>query len=607
MKHVCVWGILAGVAGLGCSSQRADRERPIRAEDQAVTGPISLQIQTPNGVPSLAPVLLASSSMAIGAGARVAQPPSSAAPSLALGTAGVSTQPDAVLGEIWSRGPVDLRDRVQVRGRVHARVVTTGNGTVVTDGVDATPIADPLTTRTWTVQWPATPGPDAILEPDQSRTLAAGAFGTVRIASRARLALTAGTYYVQSLDVEPGAVVRLVQDTGPVVIYVADSVIYRGSFTTSNGAPPDLVLAAVAPTTVFVEAPFDGALLVPGGGIVLRQGAHAGFFAARDITVDAHAEVRYRAPNALSSAIAPPGTSIQQCADLIQPDPGLSGPARDVAYQTAIARYCTLSGSGRTLCSASLAGRGNVEYALAALQLIHQSIDPAHYLAAVRDRSRKLQAARNDAAFAAVLCSGPDTDGDWIPDPLDRCPATPPLTATDDQGCPTGALPDAPSAVDVHTVLATINVPFRAACANASMPPRATAGAFYRPAQREKGVYILAARAAGQPPGCPVWYEFDIQETSPSTGSAVLEYRVAFMDREASNDLVGLGQPVPALAIQFNPLPTDPGTRGQLGSAGGSSVRFRVRAMNGAGQRSDWSDWRITTNDDCIALGFQCG
>ena len=134
--------------------------------------------------------------------------------------------------------------------------------------------------------------------------------------------------------------------------------------------------------------------------------------------------------------------------------------------------------------------------------------------------------------------------------------------------------------------------------------PRTGAGAFYKPAQTGSGVYILATRAVGQPAGCPVWYEFEIEQTS-AAGTVV--YRTVFMDREETTDLIGLGLPVPARAIQFNPLPTDPGTRGQLGSAGGTGLRFRVRATNGAGQQSDWSEWRTTTNDDCLALGFKCG
>ena len=76
---------------------------------------------------------------------------------------------------------------------------------------------------------------------------------------------------------------------------------------------------------------------------------------------------------------------------------------------------------------------------------------------------------------------------------------------------------------------------------------------------RERGTYILAGEVQNQPAGCPVWYEFDIQEISgPRAGEA---YAVVFMDREASTNLVELGRPVPLGYIQFNPRPGQVGGR----------------------------------------------
>lgn len=83
-------------------------------------------------------------------------------------------------------------------------------------------------------------------------------------------------------------------------------------------------------------------------------------------------------------------------------------------------------------------------------------------------------------------------------------------------------------------------------------------------------------------------------------------YYVAFMDREETTALLGTPKPVPPGVIQFNASPTDAGSRGWLGQAGGGRVRFRVRTMHGGGVYSPWSVWKLTSSADCAVLGFQC-
>ena len=143
-------------------------------------------------------------------------------------------------------------------------------------------------------------------------------------------------------------------------------------------------------------------------------------------------------------------------------------------------------------------------------------------------------------------------------------------------------------------------------CQDAPVPGRVPAGAFYWPAFRDRGTYILSGAVLNQPPGCPVWYEFDIKELGgPRSGE---RFSVAFMDREASANLVELGRPVPEGFIQFNPRPGAAGGRDRLATIGGiAGSRYRVRAMNGNGVRGPWSDYKISDRASCTALAFQCG
>jgi hypothetical protein len=586
-------------AAFGCSSQLNSEQTAKTSE--ALTVPTTIQLQTPKGMAVFAPVLLGSHSVTIGASAQVARPPSAVAPAVSLSVGGIDAEPDAMLDDVWSRGPVTLRDRVQVQGLVHAASVIQGNSVVIAGGVDKSPVLDPPTTLKWNVQWPTVTGPDENLAVNQAKSVAPGAFGAVTVPSGAQLSLSTGTYYFTSLDLEPHATIRLNQDAGPVVAYVAGSVIYRGAFTTSNAAPPDFALAALSNTTVFVEAPYNGALLAPSGAVVLRQGSHVGYFAAQDVSVDAHAVVQYRAPNALLAAA---GLGVQACVSQLAPRGDLTGRPREVAFQSDIARYCSMAGADA--CRVSIVARTNVDYATIAFSLFAETATPATYLAVVRDRARKEAAAQDDPVLASLLCTTGDQDGDLVPDSRDNCPNTPPLTPTFDNGCTDPTVPLAPSASGVSTLFAAEgSVLIDPRCANAAVLPDSIAGAFYKPARLDLGTYIIAGRVTNQPAGCSVWYAFDIEEYTPAATGR--RYQVAFAPQEESSALVGLSSPVPPGYIQFNPLPGDLGTRGFLGSVGGKvRIRFRVRVMNGGGQKSDWSEWKVTTLADCLHLGFRC-
>jgi hypothetical protein len=300
-----------------------------------------------------------------------------------------------------------------------------------------------------------------------------------------------------------------------------------------------------------------------------------------------------------------PRGDLEACAARVPlPDASLPPLERERRYQADIARFCSAVDQSR--CSATLIGRANVDYKAAALRLLAQTFSPSQYLALVRDRTRKLRLAEDDPSYAAALCSQPDADGDWVVNPRDRCPGTPDLTATDDDGCPIRTLPPGPDPADVKTVLDSMGMLLNPRCAGAVPPAEIPAGAFYLPATSSAGTFIFAGRVNDQPAGCPVFYQFDAQLIEP-TGK-FNEVMVLFLDREAQPRLLGrLGDVRPDF-IQFNPRPSDAGGRGLLGGAGGrATVRFRVRAMNGNGARGPWSEWKVTSRADCLAQGFSCG
>lgn len=304
------------------------------------------------------------------------------------------------------------------------------------------------------------------------------------------------------------------------------------------------------------------------------------------------------------SLCSSPSIDLQRCADRVRARTDLVGKEREVAYQEDIGRYCGAPGLGR--CQNQRIARANVDYTSAAMQVLGGQMTAAQYLALSRDRTRKLRSLDEDGRRAAQLCRGPDTDGDWVPDSLDRCPDTPDLAATDDSGCPDPTLPSGPDTAAVRRVLAGMNLAINPNCRGALVPGRVPAGGFYWPSDRSKGTFILAGAVEDQPPGCSVWYQFEIEELGGREAGFV--YDVAFLDREANPDLVGLGRPVPSGFVQFNPRPTDPRPdRVRLAETGfKAKVRYRVRAINATGARGPWSDWKMSDRSSCTALGFQC-
>jgi hypothetical protein len=591
------------IAGAGCGKGTPGEEHlATHAAELSIERTIVLS--TPKAMSVVAPVLGASSSLSFGAGANVlAGAVRGVPPVVSMGAGGLHAEPDVLLNDVWSRGPAELRDRVRVRGKLHAQAVTLGNGVVVEAGTDREPVFDPPETLTWKVTFPNQTAGDVNLEPDRAKRLAPGRYDTVRVASRATLTLGTGSYYVTNLQLEPDASVVLDQNTGPVVVYAATGLQLRGTFRATTADPPDLLLVSLGTSPVVIERAFDGALVAPAASLTLRDVSpreHRGFFSAKTLFIDAHAKVRYRAPLAVLTAAQPP---LAMCAALVPLRTDLTGRAQAVQYQKDIARFCSMAGSGT--CATEIAARTNVDFNNAAFALFAQTITPAQYLGLIQDRIRKERAADDNPQLAAQICGKPDGDGDLVPDDRDICKTTPTLTQTFDNGCTNPTLPPAPSAEDVHDILSGGGVIVDPRCSGAKMMPKAVAGAFYRPGNPAAGSYVIVGRVTNQPVSCPVWYMIDVEELAPT--GPVRRYLAVFSEQEGTTSLVGLAEPVPTGFIQFNPLPTEAGSRGFLGSAGGRvSVRFRVRTMNGGGMTSDWSGWKFTTKTDCTELGFVC-
>jgi hypothetical protein len=207
------------------------------------------------------------------------------APVACAGTLGTQIGTDALIGNVFSEGNVTVGDRSRVEGKIRTEgSVTFGSGALATGGVSPSVLNwQPLSS--FEATFPSGTFPDVIVPPDTERAIAAGSFRDVTVFSRSRLTLTAGTYFMRSLTLEPQSTLVLPND-GTVTVRVRDAFTYRGAIEGTD-APRRLSVIYQGTSATPIEAPFTGRLVATRGVMLLRgtPGPHVGSFLGREIDV----------------------------------------------------------------------------------------------------------------------------------------------------------------------------------------------------------------------------------------------------------------------------------------------------------------------------------
>ena len=208
---------------------------------------------------------------------------------------GVSAQ----VGTINSVPRVVLRNNSLVRGSVYEGPAggpqTQGPFTVTGfTSQDALPamVADTAWTRS--VFWPTNVQPSVSLEPGQMPTvvsLAPNAYHSVAVKSGRVLQLQTGTYFFDSLSVEPQGGLRINGQAGPVYVFVNGPVTLRGNMDGSLATPGMPIASLTIITTgsaAILSSPtsslFNG-VVIANGSISLSAGIFRGAFFARNVTL----------------------------------------------------------------------------------------------------------------------------------------------------------------------------------------------------------------------------------------------------------------------------------------------------------------------------------
>jgi hypothetical protein len=307
-----VFCLILLVFGLAqCSSQDKSGGSSTGTTTGALTGPATFTIRLPPRVPAQSIGAGANDTLLIADRTTVRTPSGAAATVANLGSAQTNLGTDTRVGNVWSVGSVVLRDRARVEGFIRSQSgITVPPTASVTPGpVVANTAFTPLDSVSWTVTFPSPTG-DVFLGPNARRTLQPGSFGALTVQPTARLTLTTGTYYFQSLDFEPQAVVTLDDRNGPISIYVANSVIYRASVSDTANKPTTILLGYAGTAPVSIEAPFIGTFVAPAARVTVGSFTHRGAFFAKGLEILPGATLVAQSFSALPALEVEPSTTV---------------------------------------------------------------------------------------------------------------------------------------------------------------------------------------------------------------------------------------------------------------------------------------------------------
>ena len=509
---------------------------------------------------------------------------------------------NALTGDVVALGGVTLRNFAVVSGSVRALgSITVGSGAQITGQIDPNPQLRPRATRSWSISPPPIFASGVDLQPNQAQALAPGGYGDVAVKGGATLTLTTGSYYLNSLKLEAQSILRLNQTAGPIYLYVLQSIIHRGTITTTNATPPNWLVAYLGDTAATLEAPFSGTFLAANAVLTLSSvapAAYSGAFYARQLVTGAGVQLTLLPSPLLGDLV---DEELSDCAARIQLDPSLPEPLRTQQSYYDLLKFCLAPGLSD--CETKLMAITNSDRRALALKYISQVIDAPEHIAVSRDISRRVHRLQKDPLKLAQYCQG-DADGDRVPDALDQCPNTPPLTEVNDVGCTVHTTPvTAPRGV-IDALLSRMGIVYNPKCDGAATPVTPNVNEMGLNTSGNFGSALLSVDANVSvsqlaPPGCEVWLELQIfYKSSGRHFEMAVELRE---DIVVVIDEGGGGRPVLFDRILTRLDSDAPGDRGQLvrdmiaakqGPAspnGDSCMMVSARLTNGNGIQSHWS------------------
>jgi hypothetical protein len=295
-----MWGIpfvLAlteiGLAGSACR-QKSGTE-PEALASALSSDSVTLSVVLPPGADPASFVLLANGALTLDDRAIVSTP------IVNMGNAGTRVGNDARTAAISSSSKVTILDRAVISNRIDTSVpIQASSSSRIAGPINVQATFTPPVVRTIAVNFPGSADVDVILPSGHVASPSPGRYRTITLSPGARLKLRSGTYYAETIDVEPQAILDLDEQHGPVVIYVKQPFIFRGSIAT-NTAGPNFLVGVTGSGVLDLESPFSGTIIAPSATLIFGTGSttHTGAFFAQNIEVQPGVVIQFHASTAI--------------------------------------------------------------------------------------------------------------------------------------------------------------------------------------------------------------------------------------------------------------------------------------------------------------------
>lgn len=298
-KHLLGFGIacLVVLCAAGCGN--GDGTEPVSIAstklDTDTYEQFDLTLQFPAGKSSSDFALIATSSLVLNDRVKVRTSAGAPAGVWSSGTSTTEVGASASTGDVYSKGSAWLRSYAAVTGPLFTEgTYTYQDGASVSGGVHEHATLTPYSLSKLSVAFPttmtgATPSlePDQVVPPSTQPPLSAGRYGDVVIKSRATLRLKTGSYFFDSLMVEPDGILQVDNRGGTVVIYLKNWMTHRGKIVDLQANPTSAAVVSVGTGDILFEVPFTGVVLAPSGNVTLAASnmAYWGTFVGRNVLV----------------------------------------------------------------------------------------------------------------------------------------------------------------------------------------------------------------------------------------------------------------------------------------------------------------------------------
>ncbi len=200
------------------------------------------------------------------------------------------------VGNVWSAASVFLRSDAIVSGFLKVSgPITQQTGVSVAGPTTQTTITTSTALTSWNVAFPQG-GANIQVQPSQKRTLSPSGYGTLTVATSGEVTLSSGTYYFTSITTEPTSKLIVNETSGPVFVYVQNSLLYKGKISHVGGDAGDFFVGCSSCSDISLQGSFSGTLVSPAANVTLTTvtGGHVGSFFAKRITANPDVTVRHQ-------------------------------------------------------------------------------------------------------------------------------------------------------------------------------------------------------------------------------------------------------------------------------------------------------------------------